>query len=100
VEIEMKKIMFLAIAGIGFFGLDANAGIFNKKSKTCSNGSCSSSQTSRVRTVVAAPSKAQAPTAPQKKVEAPSPVKAQESKPGQAPAPVKAPSKKVAAPQQ
>lgn len=100
----MKKIMFLAIAGLGFFGLDANAGIFNKKSKTCFNGSCSSSQTSRVRTVVAAPSKApskaQAPTAPQKKVEAPSPVKAQESKPGQAPAPVKAPSKKVAAPQQ
>ena len=95
----MKKILFLSIASLGFFGLDADAGIFNKKKSkvvsSCNVGSsCASCKSSKA--VVAAPTKAQAPVVPQKKVQAPSPVKSQ--------APV-APKvtiekKKVAAPQQ
>ena len=87
----MKKTLFLAVAALGFFSVDADAGvIFKKKSKSCT--SCNSSKAA----VVAAPTKVQAPTAPQKKVEAPSPVKAQNA----APAKVTIEKKKVAAPQQ
>ena len=105
----MKKTLFLAVAALGFFSVDADAGvIFKKKSKSCT--SCNSSKAA----VVAAPAKVQAPAAPQKKVQAPSPVKSQaptaSQKKVEAPSPVKAQNaapakvtiekKKVAAPQQ
>ena len=105
----MKKTLFLAVAALGFFSVDADAGvIFKKKSKSCT--SCNSSKAD----VVAAPAKVQAPAAPQKKVQAPSPVKSQaptaSQKKVEAPSPVKAQNaapakvtiekKKVAAPQQ
>ena len=41
----MKKVLFLAVASLGFFGVDANAGIFKKKCKSCS--SCQSCQSSK-----------------------------------------------------
>jgi hypothetical protein len=114
----MKKILFLSIASLGFFGLDADAGIFNNKKKSkvvssCNVGSsCASCNSSKA--VVAAPTKAQAPVVPQKKVQAPSPVKSQApvapQKKVEAPSPVKAQNaapakvtiekKKIAAPQQ
>lgn len=94
----MKKILFLAIFGVGFFGVDAQAGIFNfkKKAKISSSGGCASCCNSKAGSDVAGKSD----PAPQKKVEAPSPVKAPDAPKGQSPAPVKAPGKKVAAPQQ
>jgi hypothetical protein len=86
----MKKTLFLAVAALGFFSVDADAGvIFKKKSKSCT--SCNSS---KAAAVVAAPARVQA--APQKKVEAPSPVKAQNA----APAKTATEKKKVSAPQQ
>jgi hypothetical protein len=113
----MKKTLFLAVAALGFFGLDADAGIFNKKQSkvvsSCNVGSsCASCNSSKA--VVAAPTKAQAPVVPQKKVQAPSPVKSQApvapQKKVEAPSPVKAQNaapakvtiekKKIAAPQQ
>ena len=87
----MKKVLFLAVASLGFFGLDANAGIFKKKCKSCS--SCQSSKAG------ADAGKTQA-AAPQKKVEAPSPVKAQDGAKAQSATPAKTGGKKVAAPQQ
>jgi hypothetical protein len=112
----MKKILFLSIASLGFFGLDADAGIFNKKKSkvvsSCNVGSSCTSCNSSKAAVVAAPTvvqvapqkkvqapspvKSQAPVAPQKKVEAPSPVKAQNA----APAKTVTEKKKVSAPQQ
>ena len=104
----MKKTLFLAVAALGFFSVDADAGvIFKKKSKSCT--SCNSSKAAAVvaaparvqaapQKKVQAPSpvKSQAPVAPQKKVEAPSPVKAQNA----APAKTATEKKKVSAPQQ
>jgi hypothetical protein len=103
----MKKTLFLAVAALGFFSVDADAGvIFKKKSKSCT--SCNSSKAAVVAAparVQAAPQKkvqapspvkSQAPVAPQKKVEAPSPVKAQNA----APAKTVTEKKKVSAPQQ
>jgi hypothetical protein len=97
----MKKTLFLAVAALGFFSVDADAGvIFKKKSKSCT--SCNSS---KAAAVVAAPARVQ--VVPQKKVQAPSPVKSQApvapQKKVQAPSPVKsqapvAPQKKVEAP--
>ena len=89
----MKKVLFLAVASLGFFGVDANAGIFKKKCKSCS--SCQSCQSSKAG---ADAGKTQA-AAPQKKVEAPSPVKAQDGGKAQSATPAKT-GKKVAAPQQ
>jgi hypothetical protein len=85
----MKKILFLAVVACSFLGADANAGIFKKKVR-CTNGCCSSCQTKSGSDtkVEAKPS--------EKKVEAPTPVKAPEPK---APTPVKS-GKKVPAPQQ
>lgn len=95
----MKKTLFLALAVFGFCSLDAQAGIiFKKKAKSCS--SCNSCSTCNAQTAVAGSSKTQNASAPSKKVEAPSPVKAQDAGKGQAPAPAKAQGKKVAAPQQ
>ena len=89
----MKKTLFLALTVLGFCSYDAQAGIiFKKKCKSCS--SCNNTQT-----VGSTTSKTQNASAPSKKVEAPSPVKAQDAGKGAAPAPVKAP-KKVAAPAQ
>lgn len=91
----MKKVLFLAVAALGFFSVDANAGLFKKKTKGCTScQSCSVCQ-SKAGSDVAPVGNA----APQKKVEAPSPVKAQDAGKTQA-APAKAPGKKVAAPQQ
>jgi len=103
----MKKTLFLAVAALGFFSVDADAGvIFKKKSKSCT--SCNSSKAAVVAapTVVQvapqkkvqapSPVKSQSPVAPQKKVEAPSPVKAQNA----APAKTATEKKKVSAPQQ
>ena len=90
----MKKMLF-AFAVVAFFGLDAHAGIFNKKCQNCSTKrvglfvkkceSCPSSCASSTATV------AKAQAAAPKKIEAPSPVKEK--------APVKA-AKKVVSPAQ
>lgn len=98
-RIPMKKTLFLALTLLGFCSFDAQAGIvFKRKPKSCS--SCSSCSVCNSTQTAAAPaSKTQNASAPSKKVEAPSPVKAQDGGKGQAPAPVKG-GKKVAAPQQ
>lgn len=95
----MKKTLFLALTVFGFCSLDAQAGIiFKKKAKSCS--SCNSCSICNTKNDVAGSSKTQNASEPSKKVEAPTPVKAQDASKGQAPAPVKSPAKKVAAPQQ
>ena len=92
-DFAMKKTLFLALTVFGFCTYDAQAGIiFKKKSKSCS--SCNCTEAAAPATV----SKTQNASAPSKKVEAPSPVKAQDAGKG-GPAPAKAP-KKVAAPAQ
>lgn len=103
-RIVMKKILFLAVVALSFFGLDAQAGLFKKKVRctgSCS-GVCAKVCCSSCKSSAGADVKVEA--APQKKVEAPSPVQAQDGMVGggrgQAPAPAKAQGKKVAAPQQ
>jgi hypothetical protein len=114
----MKKMLF-AFAVVAFFGLDAHAGIFNKKCQNCSTKrvglfvkkcescpssctSCASSTATVAKAQAAAPKKIEAPSpvkvaaakaqaAAPKKIEAPSPVKEK--------APVKA-AKKVVSPAQ
>lgn len=98
-RIVMKKILFLAVVALSFFGLDAQAGLFKKKVRctgSCS-GVCAKVCCSSCKSSAGADVKVEA--APQKKVEAPSPLKVKEVTKTQAPAPVKA-GKKVAAPQQ